>query len=190
MYLWRCVKNGLQVFDARLSLGLTTAEEMEDEGIASILQPPVEKEEKPAEPEEEKKPQVSFTKTKEQPAPEPPAEPKKEEEPPEPPESPEGKIEKEKLVEGIKACLKEAHVDEKLFKKWLGEELQPSKRDREFVGLKFNNWSFNEGNLEDLKLLLENIEWSIKKGYLESETFKKEAQKDEPGEEEEEEDPL
>lgn len=184
MYLWRCVKNGLQVFDARLSLGLSTVEEMQDEGIADILQPPAE--EKPAKAEEEKKPQVSFTKTKEQPV----AEPEKEEKPLEPPRAPE-KTEvrdKELVVEDIKTFLKGGGVDSKLFKKWLGEELQPSKPDREFVGLKFNNWSLTEGKIDDLKLLKMNMEWAVEK-YLESETFKAEAQKEEP-EEPKTEDPL
>ncbi|GAH75964.1 unnamed protein product, partial [marine sediment metagenome] len=143
MYFSRCVKNGLQSFDARLSLGLSTVEEMEDEGIVDILKPPSEKEEKPPEPEEEKKPQVSFTKTKDQPV----AEPEKEEKPPEPP-APPGESEardKELVVEDIKTYLDGGKVDKKLFKKWLGEELQPSKPDREFVGLKFGNWSFYRG---------------------------------------------
>ena len=177
MYFWRCVKNGLQSFDARLSLGLTTQEELEDIGDITLAQRPVSEE--PPKPEEEK-PQVTFTKTKEQPA----AEPEKEEKPPEPP-PPDDTEEKEKLVEGIKACLKEANVDEKLFKKWLGEELGPTKPDRKFVGLKFGNWSLTEGNIDDLKLISENMEWAIVKGYLESETFKKEAQKEEPDEDEE-----
>lgn len=185
MFFWRCVKNGLQSFDARLSLGFTTAEEMEDEGITNILEPPPEKE-KPPEPEEEKKPQVSFTKTKDQPVEEPPAEIK----PPEHPE-PESNIEekqKELIVEDIKELLKGAGIDTKLFKKWLGEELGPSKPDRQFIGLKFNNWSLNEGKLDDLKIIKENIDYVIKT-YLESETFMKEAQKEEP-EEPKAEDPL
>jgi hypothetical protein len=45
----------------------------------------------------------------------------------------------------------------------LGEELQPAKPDRLFVGLKFNNWSFNEGKLDDLKLIKENMEWAVEK---------------------------
>jgi hypothetical protein len=183
MYYWRCVKNGLQSFDARLSLGITTQEELEDIGDITLAQRPVsEKQTK----EEEEKPKVTFTKTKDQPAAEP--EPKKEEKPPEPPppESPEVKLAKNQTAEKIKSCLKEASVDEKLFKKWLGEELQLIRPDRKFVGLKFGNWSFNEGNLDDLLLLSENMEWAIVKGYLESKTFKEEAQKKEPGEEEEE----
>jgi len=180
MYLWRCVKNGLQVFDARLSLGLSTVEEMQDEGLVDIIQPPVEKEEKPPEPEEEKKAQVSFTKSKEQPA----AEPAKEEKPPEPPAPPLEENEarqKELVVEDIKEYLKAGGIDRKLFKKWLGEELQPSKPDREFVGLKFNNWSFTEGKLDDLKLIKDNMEWAVEK-YLESEIFKAEANKEAPDE--------
>jgi len=166
MYLWRCVKNGLQVFDARLSLGLNTVEEMQDEGLVDIIQPPSKEEEKPPEPEEKKKDQVTFTKSKEQPAAE--AEPVKEEEPPEPPEPPppESNIEekqKEMVVEDIKEYLKAAGIDAKLFKKWLGEELQPSKPDRQFVGLKFNHYSFTEGNLDDLKLIKENMEWAVEK---------------------------
>ncbi len=180
MYFSRCVKNGLQSFDARLSLGLSTVEEMEDEGIVDILKPPPA--EKPAKEEEEKKPQVTFTKTKE------PAvtEPEKEETPLPPAEEDSKLKEKEKIVEGIKACLKKATVDEKLFKKFLGEELQIIRPDRTFVGLKFGNWSFNEGNLDDLKLLSGNMEWAVVEGYLKSKTFKKEAQKEEPDEEEEE----
>ncbi|MBA7534736.1 hypothetical protein ES705_26985 [subsurface metagenome] len=177
MYFSRCVKNGLQSFDARLSLGLSTVEEMEDEGIVDILKPPAE--EKPPEPEEEKKAQVSFTKTKDQPA----AEPEKEEKPPEPPPPP-GESEardKELVVEDIKSYLDGGKVDKKLFKKWLGEELQPSKPDREFVGLKFGNWSFTEGKLDDLKLLKMNMEWAVEK-FLESKIFKEEAKKDEPDE--------
>ena len=182
MYLWRCVKNGLQVFDARLSLGLATVEEMQDEGIVDILQPTVKKEEeKPPEPEEEKKDQVTFIKTKDQPT--AVAEPVKEEKPPEPP-GPESNIEekqREIVAEDIKQYLKDAGIDGKLFKKWLGEKLQPTKPDRQFVGLKFNNWSFNEGKLDDLKLIKDNMEWAVEK-FLESETFKAEANKEEPDE--------
>jgi len=185
MYLWRCVKNGLQSFDARLSLGLSTVEEMQDEGLVGIIQAPPE--EKPAKAEEEKKPQVTFTKTKEQPA----AEPEKEEKPPEPP-APPGESEardKELVVEDIKTYLDGGKFDKKLFKKWLGEELQPSKPDRQFVGLKFGNWSFTEGNLDDLKLIKMNMEWAVEK-FLESKIFKEEAKKEEPDEPKKEEDPL
>lgn len=191
MYLWRCVKNGLQVFDARLSLGLNTVEEMQDEGIVDIIQPPSKEEEKPPEPEEEKKTQVSFTKSKEQPAAE--AEPVKEEKPPEPPEPPEPEAnieekQREIVAEDIKEYLKGASIDTRLFKLWLGEELQPTKPDRQFVGLKFNNWSFNEGKLDDLKLIKDNMEWAVEK-FFESKTFEDEAAKKEPGEPKSE-DPL
>lgn len=195
MYYWRCVKNGLQSFDARLSLGITTTEEMEDLGEITLAQRPVAEE--PAKAEEEK-PQVTFTKSKDQPPPEPPPEPKPEEEekpadepePPAPEETPEEKKEKGKLVENIKARLKAAGIDIKLYKKWMAEELQPTKPDRKFVGLIFGNYSFTDGKLEDLKLLDddENMDWTIQK-YLKSETFKAEAQKEEPDEEKEE-DPL
>ena len=186
MYFSRCVKNGLQSFDARLSLGLSTVEEMEDEGLVNIMQPPSEEEKKPPEPEEEKKPQVSFMKSKEQPV----AEPIEEEKPPEPPE-PESNIEEKQIelvVEDIKEYLKGASIDARLFKLWLGEELQPTKPDRQFVGLKFNNWSFNEGKLDDLRLIKDNMEWAVEK-FLESETFKAEAKKEEPDESKSE-DPL
>jgi len=189
MHFNRCISKGLRAFDPRVLLGISTKEEAEDFEQSPLAQTAAAK--KSAKPEEEKKPQVTFKKTKEQPA----AEPEKEEkppEPPEPPESPEGVKEKEKVVEDIKAYLKEAKiegkevkVDEKLFKKWLGEELQPSRKDREFVGLKFGNWSLNEGNFEDLKLLGENMQWAVEE-YLESETFKAEAQKEEPDEEKKE----
>jgi hypothetical protein len=185
MYLWRCVKNGLQVFDARLSLGLNTVEEMQDEGIVDIIQPPTEEEKKPPEPEEEKKDQVTFTKTKEQPAAE--AEPVKEKKPPEPESNIEEK-QRELVAEDIKKYLKEGGIDAKLFKLWLGEELQPAKPDRQFVGLKFNNWSFNEGKLDDLKLIMDNMEWAVEK-FLGSETFKAELNKQEPDEKKPE-DPL
>ncbi len=62
--------------------------------------------------------------------------------------------------------------------------MQPSRKDREFVGLKFGNWSLTEGNFEDLKLLGENMKWAVEE-YFESETFKAEAQKEEPDEEKE-----
>ena len=168
MYLWRCVKNGLQVFDARLSLGLNTVEEMQDEGLVDIIRPPTEEEKKPPEPEEEKKDQVTFTKSKEQPAAE--AEPVQEEKPPEPAPEVEKAAQatledqqKKMVVEDIKEYLKGAKVDAKLFKKWLGEELQPLRPDRQYVGLKFGNWSFSEGKLDDLKLVKENMEWAIDK---------------------------
>ncbi|GAH32213.1 unnamed protein product, partial [marine sediment metagenome] len=78
-------------------------------------------------------------------------------------------------VENIKARLKAAGIDIKLYKKWLAEEFQPTKPDRKFVGLIFGNYSFTDGKLEDLKLLDddENIDWTIQ-GYLKSETFKAE----------------
>ncbi|GAH13839.1 unnamed protein product, partial [marine sediment metagenome] len=100
-----------------------------------LAKAPVEKK-----PEEEKE-KVTFTKGKDQPLPEPATEPEKEEKPAEEPGSPVAK-EKEELVAEIKALLKEAGVDERLFKKWLGEELQPIKPDRQFVGLKFNLFLF------------------------------------------------
>jgi len=183
MYFSRCVKNGLQSFDARLSLGLNTVEEMQDEGLVDVIQSPPKDEEKPPEPEKEAQAQVSFTKSKDQPA----AEPVQEEKPPEPEANVEEK-QIELVVEDIKAYLKHAGVDTKLFKKWLGEELQPSKPDRQFVGLKFNNWSFTEGNIDDLKLIKDNMEWAVEK-FFESKIFKEEAQKEEPGEPKRE-DPL
>ncbi|MBA7629291.1 hypothetical protein ES703_36789 [subsurface metagenome] len=178
MYLWRCVKNGLQAFDARLSLGLSTFEELEDIGEISLAQTKPTKE--PEKPEEEKKPQVTFTKTKDQPLPEPATEPKKEEKLAEVPGADEA-TKKDTLVKEIKAQLKEAGVDERIFKKWIGEELQPIKPDRKFVGLKFNNWSFTEGELEELILLKQHIKWAMDE-YLESEVFKEEAKKSEPDE--------
>jgi hypothetical protein len=185
MYLWRCVKNGLQVFDARLSLGLNTVEEMEDEGLVNIIQPPSKEEEKPPEPEEEKKGQVTFTKTKDQPV--AAAEPVKEEKPPEPESNIEEK-QREIVAGDIKEYLVGASIDTRLFKLWLGEELQPTKPDRQFVGLKFNNWSFNEGKLDDLKLIKDNMGWAVEK-FFESKTFKDEAAKKEPDEPKSE-DPL
>jgi len=187
MYLWRCVKNGLQAFDARLSLGLSTFEELEDIGEISLAQTkPTKEQEKP----EEEKAKVTFTKDKDQPQPEPEPgnEEKSSETTEETPEEADDKIEKDLVVKEIKTCLEEAKVDEKLFKKWLGEELGPTKPDRNFVGLKFGNWSLTEGKLEDLKLIKKNIEWAINE-YLESETFKEELKKEEPDEENKE-DPL
>ena len=182
MHFNRCLSKGLRAFDPRIFLGLTTREEAEDFSGSPLAKAPVKKE--PEKPEEEKKPQVTFTKGKDQPAePEPEEEEKSAEEP-----GTDEATEKEPLVKEIKALLKEAGIDERLFKKWLGEELQPSKPDREFVGLKFNNYSLTEGRIEDLKLLKENIEWAMNE-YLESDTFKEEARKEEPDEEKKE-DPL
>jgi len=179
MHFNRCISKGLRAFDPRVFLGLSTREEAEGFEESPLAQrAPAEK---PAKEEEEKKPQVTFTKTKESAV----TEPEKEETPLPPAEEDSELKEKEKVVESIKACLKKAKVDEQLFKKWLGEELQLARRDRKFVDLKFGNWSFTEGNLDDLKLLSENMEWAVVKGYLESKTFKAEAQKEEPGEEEE-----
>ena len=181
MHFNRCISKGLRAFDPRVFLGLSTREEAEGFEESPLAQrAPAEK---PTKAEEKKKDQVSFTKTKDQPA----GEPEKEEKPPEPPAEEDSELkEKEKVVESIKACLKKANVDEKLFKKWLGEELQIIRSDRKFVDLKFGNWSFTEGNIADLKILSENMEWAIVKGYLESKTFKAEAQKKEPDEAEEE----
>jgi len=181
MHFNRCISKGLRAFDPRVLLGLSTTEEAEDFEESPLAKAPAE--EKSKEPEEEKKPQVTFTKSKEQPA----SEPEKEEKPPEPPRPPEETEarDKEMVVEDIKTYLKDGGVDSKLFKKWLGEELQPSNPNREFVGLKFGNWSLTEGKLYDLKLLKMDMERAVEK-YIKSETFKAEAQKEEPDEEEEE----
>jgi len=115
--------------------------------------------------------------TKDQPVPEP--------ETPEPPTEPEEEPnqeeieEKEKLADEIKYSLKEAGVNEKLFKKFLGEELQPKKPDREFVGVKYGHWSLTEGSIKDLTSLSKNIKLAIEE-YLRSKTFEEEAKKEEP----------
>jgi len=159
MYFNRCISKGLRAFDPGIFLGVYTPEEMEDFSASPLTKPAIKKEtEKP----EEEKPKVTiaFTKSKDQPLPEPATEPEKEEKPAEVATSAEA-TEKEALVKEIKAHLKEAGVDERIFKKWLGEELQPTKPDREFVGLKFGNYSLTEGNLEDLKLLKQHMEWAV-----------------------------
>lgn len=194
MYFNRCISKGLRAFDPGIFLGVYTSEEMEDFSESPLAKAPVKEE--PVKPEEEKKPQVTFTKSKDQPASEPPAEPaaepspesKEEEKPPEPPESDEQLKEKQTVVGNIKARLKAAGVDERLYKKWMAEEFQPIKPDRKWVGMIFGNYSFNDGSLGDLKLLDddENMDWTIQ-GYLKSETFKEELKKEEPDEEPDEE---
>ena len=203
MYPWRCVSGGLKIFDPSVSLGLPTMEEIEDledsplvkEADAKVIS---------TEPLEPEKPTVAFTKSKEQ-----PVETKEEEdevieaevvdekeeektevaqEPAEPAKETAEK-QKEMVVEDLKEYLEGAGVDAKLFKLFLGEELQPKKPDREFVGLKYDHWSFTEGKLEDLQLLLLNIAWAVDE-FHESKTFKMEAQKKEPEEEVEKKDPL
>ena len=174
MYFNRCISKGLRAFDPRPGLGLTTKEEAEDFPDSPLATGPVT--EKPEEPKEEKV-KIKFTKTKEQPVPEPEKEePLAEPETEEP--NPEEIEEKKKHADSIKSRLQEAGIDVKLFKKYLGEELQPNHPDREFVGLKFGNWSFTEGKLENLKSLSENIELAIE-GYLNSKTFEDEAKKTE-----------
>jgi len=173
MLFWRCISKGLRAFDPRLFLGMSTKEEAEDFPDSPLSTGPSIKE--PEKPQEEKV-KIDFKKSKEQPEPEkeePPAEPETEE------PSTEEIEEKEKIAESIKTQLKEAGVDERPFKKYLGEELQPSHPDREFVGLKYGHWSFTEGKLIDIKSLNENIEPAIE-GYLNSKTFEDEAKKAEP----------
>jgi len=183
MYFNRCISKGLRAFDPGILLGVYTSEEMEDFSDSPLAKPAITKE--PEKPEQEKpKVTIAFTKTKDQPLPEPATEAEKEEKPAEVATSAEA-TEKEALVKEIKAHLKEAGVDERIFKKWLGEELQPTKPDREFVGLKFGNYSLTEGKLEDLELLKKNMEWAISE-YLESKTFKEELQKEEPDEKKDE----
>lgn len=181
MYFNRCISKGLRAFDPGIFLGVYTSEEMEDFSASPLAKPAITKE--PEKPEEEK-PKVTFTKDKDQPLPEPATEPEKEEKPAEVVASGEA-TEKEALVKEIKAILKQGAIDERLFKKWLGEELQPIKPDREFVGLKFGNYSLTEGKLEDLELLKQHMEWAIGE-YLESKTFKAELQKEEPDEKKDE----
>lgn len=181
MYFNRAISKGLRAFDPGIFLGVYTSEEMEDFSESPLAKAPVKEE--PVKPEDEKA-KVTFTKDKDQPLPEPAAEPEKEEKPAEEPGSPEA-TEKEGLVKEIKGLLKEASVDERLFKRWLGEELQPIKPDRQFVGLKFNNWSLTEGQLEDLKLLKQHIKWALDE-FLNSETFRAEASKEEPDEKKDE----
>jgi len=184
MYFNRCISKGLRAFDPGIFLGVYTSEEMEDFSGSPLAKAPTTKEPEKAEEEKEK---VTFIKDKDQPEPEPATEPEKEEKPAEVATSAEA-TEKEALVTEIKAILKQGAIDERLFKKWLGEELQPIKPDREFVGLKFGNYSLTEGKFEDLKLLKQHMEWAVGE-YLVSETFKEELQKEEPDEEKKE-DPL
>lgn len=175
MYFNRCISKGLRAFDPRPGLGMTTKEEAEDFPDSPLATGPVT--EKPEEPKEEKV-QIQFTKSKDQPVPEP-----EKEEPPAEPETEEPNQEeieeKEKVAESIKSNLKEAKVDLKLFKKFLGEELQPRKPDREFVGVKFGHWSLTEGSLKDITSLDKNIEMAIEE-YHKSKTFEEEAKKEEP----------
>ena len=180
MYFNRCISKGLRAFDPGIFLGVYTSEEMEDFSGSPLAKPAITKEPEKSE-EEKPKATIAFTKTKDQPEPEPATEPEKEEKLAEEPGSTDA-TEKEELVAEIKALLKEAGIDEKLFKKWLGEELQPIKPDRQFVGLKFNHFSLTEGKLEDLILLKQHIKWAMDE-FLESETFKAELRKEEPDEE-------
>jgi len=187
MYPKRCISNGLRIFDPGIFLGLPTQEEMED-----LEQSPLTKEaDVKIVSQEPEKPKVTFTKSKDQPVEkgdqeeevidaEVVVEKKEEEEKPASPET-----EKEMVVNDIKEYLHMGGIDEKLFKVFLAEEIQPKKPDREFVGMKFGNYSFSEGKLEDLKMLMLHIQWAVDQ-YLESETFKKQAQDDEPPEESEE----
>lgn len=199
MYSWRCVSGGLKIFDPSVSLGLPTMEEIED-----LEESPLVKEADikvvSTEPLEPEKPTVAFTKSKDQPvetkeekdevidaevvdekkeeteAPQEPAETTHETE-----ERQTVEKQKEMVVQDLKEYLEGAGVDTQLFKLFLGEELQPKKADREFVGLKFGNWSFTEGKLEDIQLLLLNIAWAVDE-FHESKTFKMEAQKKSPDE--------
>lgn len=175
MYFNRCLSKGLRAFDPRPGLGMTTKEEAEDFSDSPLATGPSTKE--PEEPQEEEV-KIEFKKSKDQPVPEP-----EKEEPPAEPEIEEPNQEeieeKEEIANSIKSNLKKAKVDEKPFKRWLGEEVQPRKPDREFVGIKYGHWSFTEGKLEDLKSLNLNIGPAIEE-YLESKTFKEEAKKTEP----------
>jgi len=173
MYFNRCVSKGVRAFDPRIFLGLVTREEAEDFSDSPLSKSAPE----PEKPEEEKV-KVEFKKSKEQPTPEP----EKEEPTPEPKTEPsEEEIEeKKKLAESIKANLEKLEVDPKLFKKFLFEELQPKKPDREFVGInKFGHLSLNEGKLKDLQSLDKNIVVAVEE-YHKSKTFEDEAKKTDP----------
>lgn len=172
MYFNRCISKGLRAFDPRIFLGLTTKEEAEDFSDSPLSKAPLTEE--PEKPKEEKA-KIKFKKTKEQKAPEPEKEM--------PPTEPETEInqeeieEKEEVANRIKSNLKEAGIDLKMFKQFLGEELQTKKPDREFVGVKFGHWSLTEGKLEDLNSLDKNIGIAIEE-FLKSKTFEEEDKKE------------
>lgn len=186
MYYWRAIARGVKVFDPGLALGISTVEEVEELPIAKGKVS--DKKEKP----KEEKSKVTIK--KEKPAPEPGADPGPEpppEETEEPKEPMEEKVETEmkserllvfeNTIKDIKMLLEKAEIKESLFKKYLGEELQPVKPDRNFVQInEWGHWSFHEGKLVDLAVIIENFDW-LTNEYFESATFKESAKEAPPG---------
>lgn len=178
MYYWRAIARGIKVFDPGLALGISTVEEIEELpiGKGSIS----DKKEKP----EEEKEKVTIKKEKPAPAPAPGEDPGPSP-PPEEVEEP-GKTADEKLVfenavKDIKMLLEKAEIKESLFKKYLGEELQPTKPERNFVQInEWGHWSFHEGKLVDLAVIIEHFDW-LTNAYFDSVTFKESAKEAPPG---------
>ena len=176
MFYWRAIARGVKVFDPGLALGLTTAEEIDDmqASIGTIS----DKQEQP----EAKVPTVEIVKSKDQPPEEkedPGAEP-----PPEEPEEEEGgehALDFENTIKEIKMNLEKAEIDERLFKKYLHEELQPLKPERSFVDInQFGHVSFHKGKLDDLKLIIAHFGW-ITEQFHDSKTFEEAGKETPPG---------
>ncbi len=69
------------------------------------------------------------------------------------------------LVDAIKEALRVEAIDEKEYKAWLYEYQRTMKPPRKFVGLKFKNPSFHEGDCADLKWLHGKL-WDSTRKYL------------------------
>jgi hypothetical protein len=69
------------------------------------------------------------------------------------------------LVDAIKEALRVEGIDVKEYKNWLWHYQTEMKPPRHFVGMKFKNVSFTEGDMADLKWLHGKL-WDSTRKYL------------------------
>ena len=151
MNFWRCVSNGVRAYAPDLALGLYSKEEMET--IATIEVPVTQPEVlRSAESENEEKRRKEM------------------------------EAEKEELVKDINYEVIKNNIHPQDFKRFLEIfQEEGTKQPRTFVGYKFGNLSFHEGDAKDLKVLLENLDYAIKefKKWWEETKPKEEPKEDE-----------
>jgi len=133
MNFWRCVSNAVRAYAPDLALGLYSKEEMEGAEAMEIPVATAEATPEPQTKEEDKKQRAMLD-------------------------------EKEELIKDIKYDLVKNNIHPQDFKKFLEIfQHEGTKQPREFVGYKFGNLSFHEGNFDDLKALWQNWDYVIKK---------------------------
>lgn len=177
MYYNRCISKGIKVYDPAITLGMYTVEELRDIGPEEDFSKPgkiIDARPEKTEPEsspatEEEPPEGAGVKDEERAA----AMAKQ----------------KEEIIEIIKKQIEKEKIHEPDFKDFLQlqqtnnveyESVAKLKEIRCFVSLnEFNKWSFHCGKFEDLKILKENMDWTIKQYRKYQEEIKKEKESEE-----------